>query len=90
MSRADFLVIEPEVPTGASSMRIVAIGMACLFATSAFAKYYVVQDMKTKKCTVVDEMPLGNASVTVVGPAFVKTRKAAEEGIKHIVLCTMK
>jgi hypothetical protein len=71
-------------------MKIVAIAIACLFATSAFGKYYVVQDVKTKKCTVIDKMPLGNSRVTAVGPAFFKTRKAAEQGIKDIVVCTMK
>jgi hypothetical protein len=76
---------------GASSMKIVAIAIACLFfATSAFGKYYVVQDAKTKKCTVVNEMPLGDPRTTAVGPAFFNTRKAAEQGIKNIILCTMK
>ena len=71
-------------------MKIVAIAIACLFATSAFGKYFVVQDVKTKKCTVVDEVPLGNTSITAVGPAFFNSRKAAEQGIKDIIVCTMK
>jgi hypothetical protein len=71
-------------------MKIVAIAIACLFATAALGNYYVVQDLKTKKCTVVDKMPFGNAGVSGVGPAFFKTRKAAERAIKDIVVCNMK
>ena len=71
-------------------MKIVAIAIACLFATSAFGNYYVVQDVKTKKCTVVDKMPSGNTEVTGVGPAFFKTREAAEQAIKDIIVCAVK
>jgi hypothetical protein len=53
-------------------------------------KYYVVQDLKTKECKVVNTMPLNSTTVTVVGPAFFESRKAAEDGIKNIIVCTMK
>jgi hypothetical protein len=71
-------------------MRIMLTGLACLFATSALANYYVVQDLKTKKCWVVDRLPIGDSKITAVGPASFKTRKEAEEGIKHIIVCTIK
>jgi hypothetical protein len=59
-------------------------------APSDLEKYYVVQDLKTKECKVVNTMPLNSTTVTVVGPAFFETRKAAEDGIKNIIVCTMK
>ena len=34
--------------------------------------------------------PLGNTAVTGVGPAFFKTREAAEQAIKDIIVCVMK
>jgi hypothetical protein len=71
-------------------MRAFAIAVACLLSTPAFGNYYVVQNSRTKECKVVNTMPLGNTDVTVVGPASFKTRKAAEEGIKNIIVCTMK
>jgi hypothetical protein len=71
-------------------MRAFAIVAACLLSTPAFGKYYVVQDLKTKECKVVNTMPLTSTTVTVVGPAFFKTRRAAENGIKDILVCTMK
>jgi hypothetical protein len=71
-------------------MRTTLAGLGCLFATSALAEYYVVQDLETKKCRVVDKFTIGDAKITPVGPASFKTRKEAEEGIKHIIVCTMK
>jgi len=63
---------------------------ASLFASAAHANYYVVQDVKTKRCYIVDKMPFGDATVTPVGPASFRTWKEAEEGIKKIILCVMK
>lgn len=65
-------------------------GLACLVPDIALANYYVVQDVETKKCWVVDKVPIGDLKITAVGPAFFKTRKEAEEGIKNIIVCTMK
>ena len=59
-------------------------------APADLGKYYVVQDLKTKECKVVNTMPLNSTTVTVVGPAFFETRKAAEDGIRNIIVCTMK
>jgi hypothetical protein len=71
-------------------MRGLAVVVACLLSTPAFGKYYVVHDLKTKECKVVNTMPLNSTTVTVVGPAFFETRKAAEDGIKNIIICAMK
>ena len=56
----------------------------------AFAQttYYVVQDVKTKKCTIVDKKPT-TTTTTVVGDGVVyKTRTEAETGMKSIKVCT--
>ena len=61
------------------------------FSLPAFAadEFYVVQDVKTKKCTVVDKKPT-ETSTTVVGPAgtVYKTRTEAEAGMKTVKVCT--
>jgi hypothetical protein len=49
----------------------------------------VVQDVKTKKCTIVDKKPV-DTSVTVVSPAgtIYKTRAEAETGMKTVKVCS--
>jgi hypothetical protein len=61
-------------------------------ALSAFAQttsYYIVQDMKTKHCTIVDKRPVATEG-TVVGPDGVvyKTRTDAETAMKTVKVCT--
>ena len=46
----------------------------------------MVQDVKTKKCTVVDKKPT-TETVTQVGPVTFKTRQEAESGMKTIKVC---
>jgi hypothetical protein len=60
-------------------------------ATSAFAQtteFYVVQDVKTKKCTIVDKKPTTKTEVTVLGSTVYKTRTEAEAGMKTVKVCT--
>jgi hypothetical protein len=60
-------------------------------ATSAYAQsteFYVVQDVKTKKCTVVDKKPTTTTEVTVLGNTVYKTRTEAEAGMKTVKVCT--
>ena len=60
------------------------------FAMPAFAadEYYVVQDISTKKCTIVDKKPT-TTTTTIVGDGKVfKTRTEAEAGMKTIKVCT--
>ncbi|GLR88992.1 hypothetical protein [Bradyrhizobium iriomotense] len=65
--------------------------MIAAFVVPAFAadEFYVVQDVKTKKCTVVDKKPT-ESSMTVVGPAgaVYKSRTEAETGMKTVKVCT--
>ena len=60
-------------------------------ATSAFAQtteFYVVQDVKTKKCTIVDKKPTTTTEVSVLGSTVYKTRTEAEAGMKTVKVCT--
>ena len=59
------------------------------FVTPAFADFYVVQDVKTKKCTVVDKKPTTTTETTIVGDGAVyKTKTEAETGMKSVKVCT--
>jgi hypothetical protein len=65
--------------------------LAIAFSASAFAQtteFYVVQDVKTKRCTIVDKKPTTTTEVTVVSDGVYKTRTEAESGIKSIKVCT--
>jgi hypothetical protein len=73
-------------------MRIaIAAALAVAVSTAAFAQtteFYVVQDVKTKKCTIVDKRPTTTTEVTVVGNGVYKTRTEAETGMKTVKVCT--
>lgn len=74
-------------------MRILAAcALTVVFATSSLAQttteYYVVQDVKTKKCTIVDKKPTTTTEVTVVGDGVYRTRTEAETGMKAVKVCT--
>jgi hypothetical protein len=47
----------------------------------------VVQDAKTKKCTIVDKKPT-TTETTVVGNGVYKTKVEAETGMKSVKVCT--
>ncbi|OAF11326.1 hypothetical protein [Bradyrhizobium neotropicale] len=68
-----------------------AVLMLAAFSLPAFAadEFYVVHDVKSKKCTVVDKKPT-NASMTIVSPAgtVYKSRTEAESGMKTIKVCS--
>ena len=58
-------------------------------AQTATTEFYVVQDTKTKRCTIVDKKPTTTTMVQV-GPAMFKTRTEAETGMKTIKVCETK
>jgi hypothetical protein len=70
---------------------IAAAGLVVAFTAPAFAadEFYVVQDVKTKKCTIVDKKPT-DTSMTVVSPSgtIYKSRTEAESGMKTVKVCT--
>jgi hypothetical protein len=59
-------------------------------ASPAWADYYVVQDVKTKKCTIVDKAPTTTTTVTRVGPVAFKTREEATSGMAKEKVCVEK
>ena len=70
---------------------IAAASLIVAFVTPALAadEFYVVQDAKTKKCTIVDKKPV-DATTTVVSPSgtVYKSRTEAETGMKTVKVCT--
>jgi hypothetical protein len=70
---------------------VVAAALVASFAAPAFAanEFYVAQDVKTKKCAVVDKKPT-ESSMTVVSPSGTayKTRTEAEAGMKTVKVCS--
>jgi hypothetical protein len=60
------------------------------FVTPALAadEFYVVQDVKTKKCTIVDKKPTTTTETTVVSSGVYKTLTEAETGMKSVKVCT--
>ena len=70
-----------------------AVIAALALPVGAFAQgetaFYIIQDVKTKKCTVVDKKPVATEA-TVVGPdgAIYKTKTDAETAMKTVKVCT--
>lgn len=71
-------------------MRKLLIGSALLvFATPALADdFYIVQDMSTKRCQIVEEKPASTTTTTtVVGDTVYKTRVEAQNALKTVKVC---
>jgi hypothetical protein len=68
--------------------KLVAIAMLVAFVSPALAadEFYVVQDVKTKKCTIVDKKP--TTTTTIVDNGVFKTKTEAETGMKTMKVCT--
>jgi hypothetical protein len=69
----------------------IAASTLVAFVAPAIAadEFYVVQDVKTKKCTIVDKKPV-DTTTTVVSPSgtVYRTRAEAETGMKSVKVCT--
>ena len=64
-------------------------GAAVAPAAAQTTEYYVVQDVKTKKCTIVDKKPTSTTEYSVLGDGTVfKSRTEAETGMKGYKVCT--
>lgn len=62
-------------------MALAAIAVA--FAGSALAQtteFYVVQDVKTKRCTIVDKKPATTTEVTILGNTVYKPGRKPKQG----------
>lgn len=69
--------------------KLFAAAVLVAFVTPVLAEeFYVVQDVKTKKCTVVTEKPKDTTVVTQIGPVAFKTRAEAEGSVKTTKVCT--
>jgi hypothetical protein len=66
---------------------------AATFALSSMAfaqaaEFHVVQDARTKRCTVVDKRPSPSTYVTLVSSETYRTQAEAEAGILSLKVCT--
>ena len=70
---------------------VLAAAIAVGFALPAFAQvesFYVVQDVKTKKCTIMNKKPTATEYTTVGGDGTIyKTRVEAENAMKTVKVC---
>ncbi|MGX1165505.1 hypothetical protein AB7M16_001771 [Bradyrhizobium sp. USDA 372] len=68
---------------------IIAAAVLTSVAAPAFAQtFYVVQDVKTKKCTITESKPTTTETTVVSGDTVYKTRSEAETGMKSVKVCT--
>jgi len=69
-----------------------AVALVAGFVLPAVAQtttYYVVQDTKTKKCTIMDKKPEATETTVIGGDGVVyKTRTEAEDAMKTVKVCT--
>jgi hypothetical protein len=75
-------------------MKKALVGIA-FFLISSFAapvwadEFYIVRDLATQKCTVVDKRPVTDTrTITLATDTIFKSRADAETGIKGIKVCT--
>jgi hypothetical protein len=68
---------------------IATAAMMAAFVAPAFAagEYYVVQDVRTKRCTVVDKKPTDSTTLVNAAGAVYKARSEAESGMKSVKVC---
>lgn len=68
---------------------ITAAAMIAAFVVPAFAadEYYVVQDVKTKKCNVIDKKPTDAKTLVNAAGTVYRTRSEAESGMKSLKVC---
>ncbi len=68
---------------------IIAAAVLTSVAAPAFAQsFYVVQDVKTKRCTITESKPTTTETTVVSGDTVYKTRAEAEAGMKTVKVCT--
>src|SRR5690349_2538988 len=67
---------------------IVVAAMTAVAAPAFAQSFYVVQDVKTKKCTVTETKPSSTEVTVVSGDTVYKTKAEAETGMKTVKVCT--
>ena len=70
--------------------KLLGAALVLAFVTPAAADFYIVQDVKTKKCEIVDKRPTTTTTTTTVvsGDTIYKTREEAVTGMKSVKVCT--
>ena len=69
-----------------SGFLVLGLGLPAVAQTES---YYVVQDVKTKKCTITETKPSSSETITVGSDGTVyKTRVEAENAMKTVKVCT--
>ena len=68
------------------TMLVVAV-LTSIAAPAVAQSFYVVQDMKTKKCTITESKPTTTETTVVSGDTVYKTRAEAETGMKTVKVC---
>lgn len=73
-------------------MKKAVVGIAFLVSsyTAVWAEeFYIVRDLATQKCTVVNKRPVTNTrTITLATDTIFKIRADAEAGVKSIKVCT--
>ena len=68
---------------------LIAAAVLTMVAGPALAQsFYVVQDVKTKRCTITETKPTSTETTVVSGNSVYKTRTEAESGMKTIKVCS--
>jgi len=71
-------------------MRTLLMVATLAISTSALAQineFHVVQDTRTKRCSVVDKRPTPSTYVTLVSTETYRTQAEAEAGIQSLKVC---
>ena len=63
-----------------------SLGIAALATPALSAEFYIIQDARTKQCTIVERLPAGSAA-TMVGDGAFGDRNDAEAEMKVIHAC---
>ena len=64
------------------------VGFALPAVSQTTTSYYVVQDVKTKKCEIVDQKPVSKEMTVVGGDGVIyHTRTEAESALKTVKVC---
>ena len=63
------------------------VSLSAAASAQTTTEFYVVQDVKTKKCTIVEKRPTTTTEFTVLGTTVFKTRSDAESGMRTEKVC---
>ncbi len=67
---------------------LIVAALTSIAAPAVAQSFYVVQDVKTKKCTITESKPTTTETTVVSGDTVYKTRAEAETGMNTVKVCT--